>query len=76
MLFRSVRGRFRERLVADPRPGDVVWFRHGHVGIVVAVRGSTLETVEGNAGDAVRTRTYPRWRIDSRIGGFGRLPAD
>lgn len=71
----AARGRFRERLVADPQPGDVVWFEHGHVGIVVAVRGATLETVEGNADDAVRSRTYPHWRSDADIGGFGRLPA-
>lgn len=70
----AARGRFRERLVADPHPGDVVWFRHGHVGIVAAVRGTTLETIEGNADDAVRTRTYRAWRLNPDIGGFGRVP--
>ena len=70
----AARGRFRERLVADPRPGDVVWFVHGHVGIVTGVRGTTLETVEGNSGNAVRARAYPRWRMNPDIGGFGRLP--
>lgn len=72
----AARGRFRERLVADPAPGDVVWFRHGHVGIVVGVDGTSLETVEGNADDAVRTRVYPHWRLDVDIGGFGRVPVD
>lgn len=70
----ATRGRFRDRLVADPRPGDVVWFEHGHVGIVTGVRGATLETIEGNSGDAVRARSYPHWRIDADIGGFGRVP--
>ena len=70
----AARGRFRERLIADPQPGDVVWFVHGHVGIVTAVRGTALETVEGNSDDAVRTRIYPHWRINPDIGGFGRVP--
>lgn len=66
------RDAFRERLLADPQPGDVVWFVHGHVGIVEAVRGDALLTIEGNSGDAVARRTYGRWRLDPDIGGFGR----
>ena len=66
------RGAFRERLQADPQPGDVVWFVHGHVGIVEAVRGAHLATIEGNSGDAVARRTYPARRINADIGGFGR----
>lgn len=66
------RGAFRERLTADPQPGDVVWFQHGHVGFVEAVRGDALLTIEGNAGNAIARRTYPRWRLDADIGGFGR----
>ena len=56
------------------QPGDVVWFVHGHVGIVSAVHGTTFATVEGNSGDAVRAWAYPRWRINPDIGGFGRMP--
>ena len=55
------RAAFRERLVA-----------HGHVGIVVRTRGDDLETIEGNAGDAVTRRTYAHWRLNPDIGGFGR----
>lgn len=68
----AARAAFRDRLVADPRPGDVIWFVHGHVGIVESVHGDALTTIEGNAGDAVTRRTYPAWRVDADIGGFGR----
>jgi hypothetical protein len=66
------RGRFTARQRATPWPGDIVSFHHGHVGIVVAVVGATLITVEGNAGDAVSRRTYPDWRTWRDIAGFGR----
>lgn len=68
----AARGRYRPRLVADPAPGDVVWFGHGHVGIVRRAAPDLLETIEGNADDAVRVRRYPGWRADVRIDGFGR----
>ena len=66
------RDRYRPRLVAVPAPGDVVWFGHGHVGIVRRAGPDLLETIEGNADDAVRVRRYPGWRADTRIDGFGR----
>jgi hypothetical protein len=66
------RAAWRERLLADPRPGDVVWFDRGHVGIVERVEGTALRTIEGNAADAVTRRVYPHWRLDADIGGFGR----
>ncbi|MGI9116705.1 MAG: CHAP domain-containing protein [Gaiellales bacterium] len=68
------RAAYRDRLVARPQPGDVVWFIHGHVGIVERVDRDAITTIEGNAGDAVRRRTYPRWRLNPDIGGFGRVP--
>jgi CHAP domain-containing protein len=68
----AARGRYVPRVVAGPRPGDVVYFRHSHVGIVVAVRGPVLTTIEGNASDAVRERTYAEWRAIADIDGFGR----
>ncbi len=50
---------------ATCEPGDLVFFHDraapeklDHVGLVVAQEGRTLFTVEGNAGDAVRRRTY------------------
>jgi hypothetical protein len=66
------RDAFRERLLADPQPGDVVWFVHGHVGIVERISAGALITIEGNASDAVTRRSYPGWRLNHRIGGFGR----
>ena len=33
---------------AKPQKGDIVVFKHGHVGIVVEVEGNKIQTVEGN----------------------------
>jgi hypothetical protein len=71
----TARGRYRPRAVAQPLPGDIVYFRHSHVGIVVAARGASLLTIEGNASDAVRQRLYPSWRLIADIDGFGRPSA-
>jgi len=68
----AARSRYAPRALADPRPGDVVYFRHSHVGIVVAVHGIVLTTIEGNASDAVRERVYTAWRSIADIDGFGR----
>ncbi|MDX3415995.1 CHAP domain-containing protein [Streptomyces sp. MD20-1-1] len=60
-----------------PQPGDVlVWSnrsdaRFGHVGVVVAVKGRTVSTVEGNAGqgsDSVTRRSYD-WKDTRNTGG-------
>lgn len=68
----NARGRYRTRAVAQPEPGDVIWFGRGHVGFVRRVQGDRIETIEGNAGDAVRLRVYERWRANPAIDGFGR----
>jgi hypothetical protein len=68
----AVRGRWTPRALASPAPGDAVYFTWDHVGLVRRLDGGTLETIEGNAGDAVRLRRYPAWRQDVRIDGFGR----
>ncbi len=68
----AARGRYVSRATAQPQPGDIVYFLHSHVGIVVAVRGTSLLTIEGNASDAVRQRLYPNWRQIADIDGFGR----
>ena len=68
----AARRRYFPRSVAQPRAGDIVYFRHSHVGIVVAARGTNLLTIEGNASDAVRQRLYPGWRTIADIDGFGR----
>jgi hypothetical protein len=68
----AARHRYAPRALASPAPGDVVYFRHSHVGIVVAVHGTALTTIEGNASDAVRERVYGDWRSIADIDGFGR----
>ncbi len=68
----AMRGRYAPRSVARPIPGDIVYFNHSHIGIVVAVRGDVLETIEGNSSDAVRRRIYAGWRSIADIDGFGR----
>ncbi len=70
------RGAFRDRLVADPQPGDVVWFTFGHVGIVRRATPTTIDTIEGNSANAVSAHTYENWRLNSNIGGFGRPIGD
>lgn len=65
-------GRYFDR---GPQPGDQVFFSYSpgevsHTGIVEAVNGSTVTTIEGNSSDAVVRRTYP---IGSgSICGYGR----
>ena len=68
---------------SNPQPGDVVFFHFktnnrwtNHVGIVVAVKGNEIETVEGNTsinsddnGGAVMLR-----KRSSNIVGYGRPP--
>jgi hypothetical protein len=68
----AIRGRWSPRAAAEPEAGDVVVFRHGHAGVVLRAVAGSLETVEGNAGDAVAIRRYPAWRQLPDIAGFGR----
>ena len=65
--------------VAEPAPGAIITFRARvgsdagpgrHVGLVEAVDGLTITTIEGNSGNAVRRRTYRQWRSDPTIAGF------
>lgn len=55
---------------------DVVFFCDSsgqnvvHVGIVESIKGSIMTTIEGNASNSVRRKTYGMW--DGRIVGFGR----
>jgi hypothetical protein len=66
------RGRWTFRAAASPQPGDTVYFTWDHVGLVRRVVGEALETIEGNAGHAVRLKTYANWRQNTDIDGFGR----
>ena len=43
-----------------PKVGDLVVFKSSHIGIVENVQGNTILTVEGNASNRVRRRSYPR----------------
>ena len=59
-----------------PKPGDVVFFYNPrkkapyyHTGIVEYVEGNNVHTIEGNADDAVRRRTYSL--SYSNIQGYG-----
>ena len=65
-------GRFHEH---NPQTGDQIFFTYrtgevSHTGIVVAVNGNTVTTVEGNSSDAVQKKTYNI--NDSKIYGYGR----
>ena len=57
----------------NPRLGDQIFFQQGgsivHTGIVVAVTGTAITTVEGNSSDQVARRTYSVG--DSYIAGCG-----
>ena len=57
-----------------PEPGDVIFFYVdgdiNHQGVVVAVSGGIVTTVEGNSSDMVARRTYAVG--SSQIAGYGR----
>ena len=73
-----------------PVPGDIMIQKSkgaSHTGIVVAVYGNTIYTIEGNSGDAVRLREYEiggssyqkisGWiRMNEWTGGSGDIPTD
>lgn len=69
-------------LVMSPQPGDIVFFKFRvnsdagigrHVGIVTGVTKNTVQTVEGNSGDKVRSRVYSL--PCAAVTSFGRVPA-
>jgi hypothetical protein len=51
-----------------PEPGHLVIFKSSHIGIVENVQGNTIFTVEGNASNRVRRRSYSRG--SSKIDGY------
>lgn len=73
-------GRYIKRGAGLPCPGDVVYFyvkskgRIGHVGIVVSCDGKRVTTIEGNASDGVRRKSYAL--TDTYIDGYGRPDYD
>ncbi len=66
-----------------PQPGDIfvkgregsgtTWTGSGHIGIVVAVNGYSIETVEGNSGNKVSKNTYSDYSLIPQLIGFGRF---
>lgn len=67
--------RLAGRFFTDPEPGDQIFFTYragdvSHTGIVVAVEGSIVTTIEGNNADGVNKCSYSI--NDSRIYGYGR----
>ncbi len=57
-----------------PKVGDLVIFKSSHIGIVENVQGDTIFTVEGNASNRVRRRSYSR--SNSNIDGYCRPAYD
>lgn len=51
------RGMWKDRSY-KPKPGDLIHFTWGHVGIVERVSGNTVYTIEGNYSDTVTARSY------------------
>ena len=70
-------GIWHDRGAADvPRPGDVIVFRDDdHVGIVEAVDGATVSTIEGNTSNQVGRRTYSDYPTNPEVLGWGRMRA-
>ena len=70
-------GDWHDRREADaPRPGDVIVFRDDdHVGIVEAVDGATVRTIEGNTSNQVGRRTYSDYPTNPEVLGWGRMRA-
>lgn len=71
-------GRFWMRKDAKPKPGDQIFFGSDtnvrHTGLVESVSGTTVTTIEGNSGNAVRRRIYAT--DNDQIYGYGRPKYD
>ena len=75
MQYYQQQGRF---YTSNPQPGDQIFFTSGgtisHTGIVESVNGSTIVTIEGNAGEMVKR--INRKMNDGYTYGFGRPKFD
>lgn len=60
------------RIYAKPKAGDIAFYGDSHVGVVVAVSGSSMTVVEGNTGNMVKKKVRPI----SDSGCFGRPSYD
>jgi len=75
----NVRDFFKERhrfepASSMPKVGDLVIFKSSHIGIVENVQGNTIFTVEGNASNRIRRRSYSRG--NANIDGYCRPAYD
>lgn len=63
----------RKRWSSEAKEGRHIFFKDSkrihHVGLVIGVSRRYIETIEGNAGDAVRRRRYNK--MDASIAGYG-----
>ena len=71
-LYYREKGRF---YATTPQVGDQIFFTYAygevsHTGIVEAIVGNTITTIEGNSSDGVNRRQYPTG--SSQIYGYGR----
>ena len=71
-LYYREQGRF---YATTPQVGDQIFFTYAygevsHTGIVEAIVGNTITTIEGNSSDGVNRRQYPTG--SSQIYGYGR----
>ena len=71
-LYYREKGQFH---ATSPQPGDQIFFTYAygevsHTGIVEAVVGNTITTIEGNSSDGVNRRQYSTG--SSNIYGYGR----
>lgn len=68
----------KQYYTSNPKVGDQIFFKNSkgicHTGIVVEVRKTELDTVEGNASNMVKRKTYKL--TDKTIDGFGRPKYD
>ena len=73
-VVKYYKGFFKKKgkLYATPKPGDICFYGDSHCGVVVAVSGSSMTVVEGNAGNAVKKKVRPI----SDSGAFGRPSYD
>lgn len=83
------------RWITSPKPGDQIFFtyspgEYSHTGIVEAVSGGTVTTIEGNTSDQVGRRNYsigsgniagygrPKWELVNSVADSGSesIPSD
>ena len=71
LTYRSNRQSIREKEIEYAKKGDVYKRQEhdgtcDHVGIVERCDGTTVYTIEGNSGDAVKERSYSKMCIRDR----------